>query len=156
MDSTPKGRVDIWRPLQELVIHSMQLTAIIPGCSCLEVFTKSCPNSTPKHLPGQSPKRQGSPPKAPAPPFIFSRTPKSASLASSKHLGDAGHFLSQHSSVHEGDGQRKLPFSPSALCFHAHGPHSNVHIRSQAYPPPSWVLPCRLCQRRDEKAEVTL
>lgn len=154
MDSTPKGRVDIWRPLQELVIHSIQLTAIIPGCTCLEVFTKSSPNSTPKHLPGQSPKRQKNQSSSSSPLHFF-RTPKSARLASSNQLRNTGHFLSQHSSVHEGDGQRKLPFSPSALLFHAHG-KSNVHTSSQAYPPPSRVLPCHLCQRRDEKAEVTL
>lgn len=121
MDSTPKGRGGIWRPLQEAAIHNMQLTAIIPACSCLEVSTKSSPYPTPPSTYQGSPTR-GRKIKAPPPsPFISSGLPrqpsKSVCLASSKQLRNAGHFLSQHSSVRHRDGQRKLRLSHTPPSF---------------------------------------
>ena len=96
MHSSPEGRGNIWRRLQELVIHSMQLTAIIQDCSHVEVSTKSPWSSTPRGLSHKRQKNQGSPSFS----FIFSglqrQLSKSAGLASSKQLRNAGHFLSQH------------------------------------------------------------
>lgn len=57
----------------------------------------------------------------PLSPFIFSgllRQPsKFVSLASSKQLRNAGHFLSRHSSVHGRDRQKKLPLSHTPVSF---------------------------------------